>query len=169
MHTVSSRIGLQSEHGRQKTVHKPVTISVPISHLTWIAVPPSRVFETLTTAKGWDAWFTKGTTLDLEVGGQIKLRWEDWGAEKITGEDGGPILGFEKGKMFSFQWNPQGEEYPTTVTFTLEADGNGTLLYVKDEGYLDTPEGIEAFGYCAAGWGEALTLLKFYLERGEVY
>ena len=144
-------------------------LNTPIRHLTWIAIPPPRVYETLTTAKGWDAWFTKGTTLNLEEGGWIRLRWDDWGPEKITGEDGGPILGFEKDRMFSFQWSPQGEGYPTTVTFSLEEEENGTLLSVKDEGYLNTVEGIEAFGYSAAGWGEALTLLKFYLERGEKY
>jgi uncharacterized protein YndB with AHSA1/START domain len=144
-------------------------MNISILHSTWIAVSPSRVYKTLTTAKGWDAWFTSGTTLDLEEGGRIRLRWKNWGPEEITGEDGGPILGFEKNRLFRFQWHPQGEESPTTVTFTLKAKGNGTVLSVKDEGYMDTREGIEAFGYCAAGWGEALTLLKFYLERGEMY
>lgn len=164
MHTISLRAEQHPAAGPVADV-----IKTPIRHLTWIAVSPSRVYETLTSAVGWDAWFTKGTTIDMREGGTITLRWEEWGPEKITGEDGGPILGFEKDKMFSFQWNPQGEGYPTTVTFSLEEEENGTLLSVKDEGYLNTVEGIEAFGYCAAGWGEALTLLKFYLERGEKY
>lgn len=164
MHTMSS----QAEAHRDTDPVAGIEIS-PIRHLTWIAVPPFRVFETLTTAEGWDAWFTRGTVLNLEEGGWIRLRWEEWGPEKITGEDGGPILGFEKDRMFSFQWSPQGDEHPTTVTFTLDEEAGGTLLSLEDDGYLGTPEGIEAYGYCAAGWGEAMTLLKFYLGRGERY
>lgn len=169
MHTMLSQPVSNRSSGSPEVVPTAGTIHTPIRHLTWIAVSPSRVYETLTSAAGWDAWFTKGTTLELREGGRITLRWEEWGPEKITGEDGGPVLGFEKDRMFSFQWSPQGEAFPTTVTFTMEEDGKGTLLSVKDEGYLDTPEGIEAFGYCAAGWGEAMTLLKFYIERGERY
>ena len=30
----------------------------PIDYKTYIDVPSQRVFETLTTAAGWDAWFT---------------------------------------------------------------------------------------------------------------
>jgi uncharacterized protein YndB with AHSA1/START domain len=140
-----------------------------IRHSTRIAVSPARVYETLTTAEGWDAWFTTGTTLDPAEGGRIRLRWENWGTEGITGEDGGPILSMVRDRVFSFQWHPQGEDHPTTVTFTLKKEGDGTILTVEDDGYLNTPEGIDAFGYCAAGWGEALTLLKFYLERGITY
>ena len=50
-----------------------------IKHSTFIKTTPERVFETLTSAEGWDAWFTKGTMLDLKPGGEFILRWKDWG------------------------------------------------------------------------------------------
>jgi hypothetical protein len=34
------------------------------------------------------------------------------------------------------------------------------------DGYPDTPDGRRALLDCAAGWGEALTLCRFFLERG---
>ncbi len=35
--------------------------------------------------------------------------------------------------------------------------------------YPNSPEGRGNMLDCASGWGEALTLLKFYLEHGIVY
>ena len=40
---------------------------------------------------------------------------------------------------------------------------------VHEYGYPDTPEGWEQHMSCSTGWGEALTLLKFYVEHGVRY
>jgi len=66
----------------------------PIDHSVFIRVPPERVYETLTTAKGWDAWFTKGMSLDLRIGGEIIFRWDHWGPHHVTTADPGKILEF---------------------------------------------------------------------------
>jgi len=42
-------------------------------------------------------------------------------------------------------------------------------LRLQEHGYQDTPTGRKAFADCACGWGEALTLLKFYVEYGLKY
>ncbi len=47
----------------------------PIGHQVYIDVPLELVFTTLTTAAGWDAWFTQGTLLDARKGGIIRFRW----------------------------------------------------------------------------------------------
>jgi uncharacterized protein YndB with AHSA1/START domain len=127
------------------------------------------VFRTLTTSKGWDSWFTTGAIVEPVIGGRMYLAWEQWGAERISGADPGIVKAVQENELFSFLWHPQGDDNPTTVTITLEPDGDGTLLKLTDEGYLDTPEGREAQLYCATGWGEALTLLKVFLETGYVY
>ena len=49
----------------------------PIRWTTFIAAPPAKVYRTLTTAEGWDGWFTQGATLDARVGGTFTLRWND--------------------------------------------------------------------------------------------
>ncbi len=147
---------------------------IPLKHTVLIRCSPERVYQTLTSSEGWDSWFTQGTELDLKSGGRIQLRWKDFGPDKLTVEDGGPVLEFEENKYFSFQWNPQGIEDPTTVRFTLDERpgtdaGPYCRLTVEERGFLTTMEGQQAFQSCATGWGEACTLLKFYLEHGITY
>jgi hypothetical protein len=38
-----------------------------------------------------------------------------------------------------------------------------------EQGYKQTTSSLQACLGCATGWGEALTLLKFYLEHGITY
>lgn len=42
----------------------------------------------------------------------------------------------------------------------------GTVVRLREHGSPNTPEGMAGFMNCAAGWGEAATLLKFYAEHG---
>jgi uncharacterized protein YndB with AHSA1/START domain len=107
--------------------------------------------------------------VDDHPGGEIRLRWVDWGPERITTEDGGPVLEFIPSKRFVFQWHPERHDYATTVEFDLQPVENGTILSLREHGYEDTPSARIAMLDCAAGWGEALTLLKFYLEFGVRY
>ena len=55
-----------------------------IEQATYINVPIEQVCETLTTADGWDSWFTDGTTLDAVPGGQIRFRWVNFGPMRMT-------------------------------------------------------------------------------------
>ena len=136
-----------------------------VEHVTFIDAPIEEVFRTLTTAEGWDSWFTDGTTLNAVPGGQIRLRWANFGPERMTAEDGGPVLEVETNRRFVFQWQPGTSA--TTVAFDLDRLGTGTRVRVRDSGY--SVDDVETAIGCAAGWGEALTLLKFWLERGVTY
>lgn len=143
-------------------------IKVPdIEHATYIEASPQKVYETLTTGQGWDAWFTHGAVVESQPGGEIKLRWENFGAERVTMEDGGPVLEVEPNRKLIFQWSPG--VHRTTVRITLESLGNGTLVKLVESGYSLEDDDLECLVRCASGWGEALTLLKFYLEQGIVY
>jgi uncharacterized protein YndB with AHSA1/START domain len=165
-----------------------MTTTLPnIRWMNYIAAPVGRVYKTLTTAEGWDAWFTRGTTIDARVGGQLLLRWVDagkihhrvtlWGPVHVGMEIGGPVVAIEPEQRFAFQWTTAG--HPTTVDFRLAKRGSGTQLTVTEAGY--TAEDLSAtgvvgqvdnrspFAMCASGWGEAITLLKFYLEHGVTY
>ena len=163
-------------------------MTLPDIHWTsYIEAPIERVYLTLTTAKGWDAWFTRGTSLDARAGGQLRLRWSDaetaqhrvtlWGPVHNAMEIGGPVLAAEPPQRFAFEWTTAG--HPTTVEFRLVARGAGTVVTVRESGYVEADlgatgvigemEGRSPFAMCASGWGEALTLLKFYLEHGVTY
>jgi uncharacterized protein YndB with AHSA1/START domain len=149
---------------------------------TYIGVPVERVYRTLTTANGWDAWFTRGTSLDEQ---HITMRWRDakghrvslWGAGHETMEIGGKVVAMDAPHRFAFEWSPAG--HPTLVDFTLTARGPGTVVVVTDCGYTDADLGATGVVgemtesspllMCASGWGEALMMLKVYLEHGVVY
>jgi hypothetical protein len=70
-------------------------------------------------------------------------------------------------ERFVFRWTPG--ETPTTVAFDLNARGTGTVLTVTETGHSQSQQDMNALVDCAAGWGEALTLLKFYLEHSVTY
>jgi uncharacterized protein YndB with AHSA1/START domain len=140
-----------------------------ILHSTLIRAAPEQVYQALATAEGLDAWFTRGATMDPRPGGSITFRWRDWGPERISDEGGGAVLEAIPGQRFVFQWHPDTEAYATTVEIDLEPDPQGTTVRLRESGYQDTPSGREAFTNCATGWGEALTLLKFYLEHSLRY
>ncbi|KAB2329979.1 SRPBCC domain-containing protein [Cytobacillus depressus] len=139
-----------------------------INHQTYIKASPEKVYATLTTAEGWNAWFTDHTALHLDENGKGKiiLRWSNYGVGKENIEDGGDILAAVPNKWFSFQWSPGNK--PTTVKFELRPSKDGTLLFLEEEGYTISPEDLTACVGCAVGWGEALVLLKMYLEFGIV-
>lgn len=140
-----------------------------INHQTYIKVSIDKVFKTLSTAEGWNAWFTNQTSLHMEQDGtgEIRLKWDGFGQEKLELEDGGRILRAVKDESFVFQWSPG--EMVTTVEFKLEPYQKGTLIMLKEVGYSNSDKDIKACINCAVGWGEAMTLLKIYLEEGIVY
>ena len=82
-------------------------------------------------------------------------------------EDSGPVLEAEPDRKFAFQWSPG--SHPTTVTFSLDKLGPGTLVNLVESGYNIDQDDLETLVDCAAGWGEVLTLLKYHLEHGVTY
>lgn len=141
------------------------TIDVPIEHAVWIRAATGRVYEALTTGAELDRWFTDGATVDARPGGEICWRWKEWGPNKVTTEDCGPILEADPGRRFVFQWHAD----PTTVEIDLEEQGGGCVVRLRERGYRKTLRGLKSQMSCAVGWGEALTLLKFYVEHGVTY
>ncbi|MCO4754501.1 MAG: SRPBCC domain-containing protein [Bacteriovoracaceae bacterium] len=139
-----------------------------IEYKTYIDAPVEEVFATITSAQGWDAWFTCGTYLDLESK-EIVFRWKDFGADKITTNESAEIKEFVQNERFSYSWHGGVFDQPTVVSFNLRPQNKGTLIVLEDRGYPRSEKGESWFMDCACGWGEALTLLKVYLETGYRY
>jgi uncharacterized protein YndB with AHSA1/START domain len=139
----------------------------PIHYNTYIDAPPERVYDTLTTPSGWDAWFTQGAEVDPRPGGYMLFRWVNFKVDRYTAESRGPVLEADRPRRFVFQWTPG--DSTTTIEFDLEPLGPGTVLTVTESGHTTSPKDLEALVECASGWGEAVTLLKFYLEHGITY
>jgi hypothetical protein len=72
-------------------------------------------------------------------------------------------------RCFVFQWFPDLPDYATTVEINFVPAEGGTIIRLHEYGYADTASGRTALISCAAGWGEALTLLKIYMEHGLHY
>lgn len=140
-----------------------------IKHQTFILAWPEKVYDTITSGQGWNAFFTQATEVEPKPGGKIVFRWKDFGPNFYTASAEGIVLNAEWPVLFRFEWYPVGRETPTKVRFDLQAVHGGTVVRLSEEGYPDTPDGRDMILECAAGWGEALTLLKFYLESGIVY
>jgi uncharacterized protein YndB with AHSA1/START domain len=139
----------------------------PIKHQTFINAPPEAVYECLTTSDGWNAWFTSECEIDARAAGKIHLRWNNFGPNGITIEDGGPVLSATPNTELSFKWSPGDSQ--TTVQFSIEPRGAGSVVRVNESGHTTSQADLAALIECAAGWGEALTLLKFYLEHKITY
>ena len=138
----------------------------PIIHKVLIRADREKVYDAMTTPEGLDKWFTKGASVDRKPGGTLVLKWKDWGPDNVSGEAKCPILEVKDPEKFVFQW---WEDHYTTVEILFEEVEDGTLLSLKEYGYEDSKEGYRRLLDCAVGWGEALTLLKFYVEYGITY
>ncbi len=144
-------------------------IDAEIRHSTFVRQSPEVVYDAISTTVGLNGWFCTGGEVDARPGGHIKFRWEDWRPDMGIIEDGGPVIEADRGKRFVFQWHPDDESYATLVKLTFEPHEDGTIMRVVESGFQDTPQGLRAMIGCATGWGEALTLLKFYVEHNIVY
>jgi uncharacterized protein YndB with AHSA1/START domain len=144
-------------------------IDEEIRHDILVRALPERVYDAFATADGLDGWFTSGAYVDARPQGEIRFKWREWGPDRITCEDGGTVLEAERPRRFVFQWSPDQPDYATTVELDFEAVPEGTVVRVREYGYRDTPAGRRKMLECAAGWGEALALCKFYVEHGVRY
>jgi uncharacterized protein YndB with AHSA1/START domain len=108
-----------------------------------IAAPVERVWELITRPEHVGTWFgDAGAEIDLRPGGEITLRWEEYGSVHARIERVEPMT------LFSYRWapfkDPGGDEpaagNSTLIEFMLSETGEGTRLRVVESGFsaLDT-------------------------------
>jgi uncharacterized protein YndB with AHSA1/START domain len=137
-----------------------------------IDAPVERVWALITQAEHLGAWFgDAGAEIDLREGGELELRWEDYGTSR------GQIERLDEPTAFSFRWapfqDPGGVEptdgNSTLVEFTLAAEGDGTRLRVVESGFtgLETSPEQQRKNYESntEGWSAELGELAEYASR----
>jgi uncharacterized protein YndB with AHSA1/START domain len=139
-------------------------IAVPIQAKILIKAAIEKVYETLTTSQGWDAWFTTGMTLDLAKE-DFEFVWKNWGPDEVSPSARAKVKSFSDNQHFSFYWNYGLENGPTLVQISLKDTTKGVLVEVLETEYPDDAAGLAQLVDCATGWGDALIRLKFYLEN----
>lgn len=125
----------------------------------FIRATPERVFRALTEKAELEAWFVKEATIDLRVGGAMRLFW---GPETVEGT----FLDVDPPRRLVFTW----DERPaiagvTTSAFTLTAEGEGTRLHLVHSGFGSGAAWDRLFGNINGGWDEELQKLRAYLEE----
>jgi len=129
-----------------------------------IEAPVETVWSIVTEPRNISRWFANEAEVDLRPGGDLVFRFD-------SGIDGkGIVEKVEPPRLFSFRWiSPEPERdmvaaqgHYTTVEFSLEGHGEGTLLRVVESGFAAL-EGTEAENAALAerhdgGWG-------MFLER----
>lgn len=142
----------------------------PIEHSTLVRAPVDKVFRALSTADGLNSWWTRATTMERRVGGRILFVWRDWGPDRVAVEGSARVLQLIENEVFAWRWD-DAEGYPSrTSELEVEPRDGWTVVRVTDtptDAYAPHGEVIPLA--VAAGWGEALTLLKMYMEHGVRY
>lgn len=136
-----------------------------VQHQTYIQADAVRIFVTLSRAKGWNAWLTSHCVFSLTPGAELHFYWDDFGPDLYHRKVQGELLDYEDSEGLSFSWYFSSKTHPTTVEFSLMPSYDGTTLKVHERGFQQTEDGQKAMVASAVFWGEALTLLKFYLEH----
>lgn len=136
-----------------------------------IAQPIHEVFEAVADPKELSGYFTTGGAEGrLETGKTVTWDFHDFpGAFPVE------VVEVIQDKRIKLKWEAnEGAEskgeasgYKTTVTIEFEPlDDGRTLVSISEEGWRETPSGLEAsYGNCE-GWSGMLCAMKVYLEHG---
>ena len=154
-----------------------------IEKTTTLRAPIERVWEAITDARQFGAWF--GAEFDgvFVPGGRLtgRIMPTQVDAEVAKMQEpyaGKPFVVFveqiEPMRLFSFRWHPGAVDVknfdtePTTlVEFTLTPVPEGTRLTITESGFDRIPleRRAEAFASNAEGWAHQLSLIGKYLAR----
>ncbi len=136
----------------------------PIKAVVKIERSVGDVWKALFGERGWDDWFTDGMRVETKEGGEILFRWVVEGEEVI---DRGINLTVVPERLWEFEWNEYEDGYRSRTEIRLhESQDGGTWVEVEDRVVVLKDEDLKVAFSCAVGWGEFLTRLKLWLERG---
>ena len=143
-----------------------------------IAKPVHEVFEAVADPQQLSQYFTTGGAKGrLETGTTVTWDFADFpGAFPVD------VVEVVPDKRIVLKWaasdgeapnlpdvdaKERGPDYQTTVTMTFQGlDDGRTLVEIAEEGWHDTPAGLEAsYGNCM-GWSQMVAALKVWVEHG---
>ncbi len=129
-----------------------------------ISRSPREVWQALTTSEGLSSWFGERATIDLRPGGSATMTFVsgmtvDMRVERV-----------EEPTVFGYTWRlldlPQEDLRRTYVEFTLDRDGDGTLLRVVETGFAQLPVDTrrQTYDSHSEGWSRELAELAEYVD-----
>jgi len=126
--------------------------------------PPAEVWKALTTAEGLGAWFGERATIDLRPGGAATMTFGGGMTVEMRVER------VEAPTVFAYTWRlpdlPESDPRRTYVEFTLEPDGDGTLLHLVETGFAQLPVDTRQDTYDSHGdgWTRELSELAVHVD-----
>jgi uncharacterized protein YndB with AHSA1/START domain len=120
---------------------------------------PREVWQALTTADGLSSWFGEDASIDLRPGGAATMTFAGGMTVEMRVER------VEEPTVFGYTWRlpdlPEDDARRTYVEFTLEPDGDGTVLRVVETGFAQLPVDTrrETYDSHSEGWSRELAEL----------
>lgn len=134
-----------------------------------ISKPVHEVFEAVVDPAKLSAYFTTGGAQGrLEEGATVSWDFHDFpGAFPVK------VVELVPDERIVLEWEGndpnEGQPYNTTVTMgfkPVDGDPSRTLVEISEEGWRETPSGLQAsYGNCM-GWSQMLAALKVWVEHG---
>jgi uncharacterized protein YndB with AHSA1/START domain len=133
-----------------------------------IDAPVEVVWAVVTEPEHISGWFSDSVELELQAGGEARLRWDGHGTFH------GRVERVEPPHFFAFRWviDPDQElvaDNSTLVEFTLSAEGDSTRLTVVESGFADLArpedENRRHFDDHSRGWQTELGHLTDYVGK----
>lgn len=127
-----------------------------------IRKPAEDIYYAISTIEGLAGWWTKDTTGNPAIGGEIRFGFgEHFNIMKVSEL---LVNKFVKWEVLSSNF-PSGKEWiGTIITFTLEEHEDG-ITEVKFE-HSNWKEATEFFEICSFHWGVSLVSLKLLCATG---
>jgi uncharacterized protein YndB with AHSA1/START domain len=125
----------------------------------FIKASPQRVFQALTTKEDLERWFLVKAEIDVRPGGAIRF---EWGPAMV---EVGKILVYEPPHRLSYTWEAM-EPHPTTITFELTAQNDGTHLRLIHTGIGEGEDWDTYYNSVNGGWSAHLGDLAAWIETG---
>src|SRR5215467_11832793 len=111
----------------------------------FIKATPERVFQALTEKQELERWFVHEADIELKSGGTIRTNWTpDMGEH-------GRVKEVKPSQLFSFTWEGAFSPTPTTLTFELKKEKDGTLLILTHSG-IGEGEKWDAYTNISRAW-----------------
>ena len=127
----------------------------------FIKASPQRVFQALTQKEDLESWFVTRAEVEPRAGGALRFAWD----QEAKSVEVGKILAYEPPSRISYTWEMQGSS-PTTITFELSAENDGTRLHLTHTGIGEGDDWDRYYAGIGRGWPAHLKDLTSWLETG---
>jgi len=148
------------------TDHRPLTTAseasktrAPLVFQSRVGVPPDVVFDAFFREP--QRWLCRDATIDLQVGGRLRMCWPDGCFE-------GRFVQVHEPNAARFSWHMDGDPLPETmVVVSIALDGeNQSALEVEHYGFGAGPDWDELYVGAARAWAAYLKNLRAVIEAG---